>query len=228
MPLSIKDLPTSERPREKLLELGAGSLSDAELLAVLLGSGSRDLDVLSLARLLLKKFDGLPRLLAAPQRDVCAEPGIGAVKYAVLQASIELQRRFLNRQMATLDVIDSPHMAQRLLSCKLCGLRYEVFVCLHLDSQNRMIQFEELFRGTLNMASVHPREVARSALEKNTAAVILAHNHPSGLATPSTADDNITRKLREALDLIGVKLLDHIIIGDGDNYSFAEQGKLGC
>ncbi len=225
--MSIKDLPASERPREKLIELGAGSLSDAELLAVLLGSGSRDLDALSLARLLLKKFEGLPRLLAAPRRDVCAEPGIGVVKYAVLQASIELQRRFLNRQMATLDVIDSPQMAQRLLSCKLCGLRYEVFVCLHLDSQNRMIQFEELFRGTLNMASVHPREVARSALEKNTAAVILAHNHPSGLATPSTADDNITRKLREALDLIGVKLLDHIIVGDGDNYSFAEQGKLG-
>lgn len=224
--MSIKDWPEGERPREKLLERGAGALSDAELLAIFLRTGIAGKSAVDLARELLRDFGGLTPLLAADQRRFCDAKGLGTAKYAQLQAVLELSRRYLLTRLAGQDVLTSPEATREYLKLRLYGSPYEIFACLFLDNRHRVIVYEELFRGTIDGASVHPREVVRRVIETQAAAVIFAHNHPSGVAEPSQADLHITRRLKDALALIDVRVLDHIIIGDGDGTSFAERGLL--
>ncbi len=224
--MTIKDWPEDERPREKLLERGAGALSDAELLAIFLRTGIPGKSAVDLARELLIAFGGLAGLLAADQRRFCQEKGLGTAKFAQLQAVLELSRRYLLTRLDGQDVLTSPQATRDYLKMRLYGLPHEVFACLFLDNRHRVIRFEELFRGTIDGASVHPREVLRRVLDTNAAAVIFAHNHPSGVAEPSQADLRITQRLKSMLDLIEVRVLDHIIVGDGDGVSFAERGLL--
>ncbi|QGU33297.1 RadC family protein [Thermochromatium tepidum] len=224
--MSIKDWPEGERPREKLLERGAGALSDAELLAIFLRTGIPGKSAVDLARALLADFGGLTGLLAADRRRFCDGKGLGLAKYAQLQAALELSRRYLLTRLSGQDVLTSPEVTRDYLKLRLYGAPHEIFACLFLDNRHRVILYEELFRGTIDGASVHPREVVRRVIETNAAAVIFAHNHPSGVAEPSQADLSITRRLKEALALIDVRVLDHIIIGDGDGTSFAERGLL--
>lgn len=224
--MSISDWPEGERPREKLLERGAGALSDAELLAIFLRTGVKGKSAVDLARELLESFDGLNGLLAADQRRFCEPKGIGRAKYAQLQASLELSRRFLMDRLRDQDALTSPEATRDYLKLRLHGLPNEVFACLFLDNRHRVIRCDELFRGTIDGASVHPREVVRRVIETNAAAVIFAHNHPSGVAEPSQADLRITQRLKEALALIDVRVLDHVIIGEGEGTSLAERGLL--
>ncbi len=223
--MSIKDWPAAERPRERLLANGAQSLSDAELLAVLLGgSGRRGLDAVAAARSLLGHHRSLRALLSA-QRGAClAQPGIGTVGYCRLQAALELARRHFAEAMRSGPALDSPQATRNFLIARLRDTPHELFCCLHLDNRHRLIAYDELFRGTIDGASVHPREVVKQALERNAAAVILAHNHPSGIAEPSQADELITRRLREALQLVDIRVLDHLIVADNGCLSFAERG----
>jgi len=224
--MGINDWPEDERPREKLLARGAEALSDAELLAIFLRTGIPGKSAVELARELLAAFGGLPGLLAADQRRFCAEKGLGAAKYAQLQAVLELSRRYLFSRIGGQDVLTSPEATRQYLKMRLYGSPHEIFACLFLDNRHRVICYEELFRGTIDGASVHPREVLRRVLDVNAAAVIFAHNHPSGVAEPSQADLRITERLRELLNQIDVRVLDHIIIGEGDGTSFAERGLL--
>ncbi|MGQ9658647.1 MAG: RadC family protein [Thermochromatium sp.] len=224
--MSIKDWPEGERPREKLLERGAGALSDAELLAIFLRTGIPGQSAVDLARALLTEFGGLTGLLSADRRRFCAGKGLGTAKYAQLQAVLELSRRYLLTRLSDQDVLTSPEATRDYLKLRLYGLPHEIFACLFLDNRHRVIVYEELFRGTIDGASVHPREVVRRVIETNAAAVIFAHNHPSGVAEPSQADLRLTQRLKEALALIDVRVLDHIIVGDGDGTSFAERGLL--
>jgi DNA repair protein RadC len=222
----IKRWPEAERPREKLIARGASALSDAELLALLLRTGHRGRDALEVARDLLVRFGGLRALLAAEPRTLCGTRGIGPAKYAELQAAAELGRRQMGEGLARGAPLTDPEATRRFLIGKLRDLPHEVFACLYLDNRHRVIAFEELFRGTLDGASVHPREVVKATLRHNAAALILAHNHPSGVAEPSDADRLITRRLREALGLVDVRVLDHFVVGDGYAVSFAERGWL--
>lgn len=222
----IKHWPEGERPREKLLARGPNALSDAELLALLLRTGHRGRDVLELARDLLTRYGGLRALLAAEPRALCGTRGIGPAKYAELQAAAELGRRQMGEGLARGAPLTDPEATRRFLIGRLRDLPHEVFACLYLDNRHRVIAFDELFRGTLDGASVHPREVVKATLRHNAAALILAHNHPSGVAEPSDADRLITRRLREALGLVDVRVLDHFVIGDGYAVSFAERGWL--
>ena len=224
--MRIKDWPEDERPREKLLERGAGALSDAELLAIFLRTGIPGKSAVDLARELLSGFGGLAGLLAADQRRFCSGKGLGAAKYAQLQAVLELSRRYLFTRISDQDVLTSPEATRDYLKLRLYGAPHEIFACLFLDNRHRVIRYEELFRGTIDGASVHPREVLRRVMETNAAAVIFAHNHPSGVAEPSQADIGITRRLKDLLAQIEVRLLDHIIIGDGQGTSLAERGLL--
>jgi DNA repair protein RadC len=224
--MSIKDWPEGERPREKLLERGASALSDAELLAIFLRTGIPGKSAVDLARDLLTDFDGLTGLLAADRRRFCDGKGLGTAKYAQLQAVLELSRRYLLTRLSGQDVLTSPEATRDYLKLRLYGSPHEIFACLFLDNRHRVIVYEELFRGTIDGASVHPREVVRRVIETNAAAVIFAHNHPSGVAEPSQADLRITQRLKEALALIDVRVLDHIIVGDGAGTSFAERGLL--
>ncbi|AFL74637.1 RadC family protein [Thiocystis violascens] len=224
--MAIKDWPEDERPREKLLERGAAALSDAELLAIFLRTGIPGKSAVDLARDLLKEFSGLAGLLAADRRRFCEGKGLGAAKFAQLQAVLELSRRYLMTRINGQDVLTSPEATRDYLKMRLYGSPHEIFACLFLDNRHRVICFEELFRGTIDGASVHPREVLRRVLETNAAAVIFAHNHPSGVAEPSQADLRITQRLKTMLELIDVRVLDHVIIGDGDGVSFAERGLL--
>lgn len=224
--MAIRDWPAAERPREKLLARGVTGLSDAELLAVLLRTGTRGESAVGLARRLLGNYGGLRALFASSAAEFCALPGLGQAKYAQLQASLELARRHLGEQLERGAPLTDPAGAQRYLSARLRDLPHEVFACLFLDTRHRVIAFEELFRGTLNGASVHPREVVKRALSLNAAAVILAHNHPSGVAEPSAADRQLTTRLREALGLVEIRVLDHFVVGDGAGVSFAERGLL--
>ena len=223
---AIRDWPAGERPREKLLLQGATALSDAELLAILLRSGVAGRNAVDLARDLLSAFGGLRPLLEAGQQAFCAHHGLGVASYAQLQAVLELGRRHLQAELVRLDCLDNPATTRRFLASRLRHLPYEVFACLLLDNRHRVIAFEELFRGTIDGASVHPREVVRLLLEHNAAAVIFAHNHPSGVPEPSRADIRLTRRLRDALALVDVRVLDHIVIGEGDGVSLAERGLL--
>jgi DNA repair protein RadC len=222
--MSIRNWPAAERPREKLLTAGPHALSDAELLAIFLRTGCAGMNAVELARSLIAEYGGLRGLLLADLQQFCAIKGLGATKYAQLQAVLELARRHLQEGLKRGDTMKSPDQTKHYLSSRLRDYPYEVFACLFLDNRHRIISFDELFRGTIDGASVHPREVVRRALQHNAAAVILAHNHPSGVAEPSEADRRITRRLQDALGLIDVRVLDHLVIGDQDATSFAERG----
>ncbi|HEY6942823.1 RadC family protein [Dokdonella sp.] len=220
--MSIRDWPDGERPREKLLAQGAGVLSDAELLAIFLGSGRRGKTAVDLARDLLVAAGGLKALLDAPR----AHASMGVVAWCRLAAALETGRRYLDAELRRGDALTDPSASARYLKARLAGYPYEVFACLFLDNRHRVIAFEELFRGSIDGASVHPREVVRRCLVHNAAAVIVAHNHPSGVAEPSAADRAITARLREALELVDVRLLDHFVVGQGTPTSLAQRGWL--
>jgi len=221
---TIRDWPAGERPREKLLRHGPAVLSDAELLAIFLRTGLRGKTAVDLARELLAAFGGLRPLLDADRAAFCAQAGLGAARYAQLQAVLEMARRHLQEQLSRKDALENPDITRRFLASRLRHLPHEVFACLFLDNRHRVIAFEELFRGTIDGASVHPREVVRRVLHFNAAAVILAHNHPSGIPEPSRADVQLTRRLADALALVDVRVLDHVIVGEGSGVSFAERG----
>ena len=224
--MAITDWPVEERPREKLLQRGAEALSDAELLAIFLRTGVRGKTAVDLARDLLTEYGGLRALLEADQTRFCAGNGLGEAKYVQLQAVLEMGRRHLFEILKRGEALGNPADTRRFLQAQLRHYPYEVFACLFLDNRHRVIEFEELFRGTIDSASVHPREVVRRALALNAAAVILAHNHPSGVAEPSSADYRLTRQLRDALALVDIRVLDHIVIGDGETVSLAERGQI--
>lgn len=220
------NLPVDERPREKLIKFGPQSLTDAELLSIFLGTGVRGKSVIEVARGLLERFGGFRELLEARPEEIMAVPGMGIAKFAQMRAALELTDRYLRSGFERGEAITDPLITRRFLTCKLSRHRREVFACMFLDNQHRLIVYEELFFGTIDGASVHPREVVKRALETNAAAVIFAHNHPSGIAEPSQADQRITDRLKSALLLIDVRVLDHMIVGDGEVMSFAERGLL--
>jgi DNA repair protein RadC len=224
--MAITDWPEEERPREKLLARGAAALSDAELLAIFLRTGTRGKTAVDLARELLTEFGGLRPLLHAGERQFCASNGLGQAKYAQLQAALEMGRRHLWETLQRGEELRSPDDTRSYLKARLRDYPHEVFASLYLDNRHRVIAFEELFRGTIDGASVHPREVVKRALHHNAAAVILAHNHPSGIAEPSRADQALTQRLKDALGLVDIRVLDHIVVGDGAVTSFAERGLL--
>ncbi len=224
--MPIKDWPLSERPREKLLVKGPRALSDAELLAIFIRSGTRGQTALDLARHALSELGGLRALLDCDQNRLCRLPGLGAAKFVALSAGLELGRRYLESRLQRGEALAGPGDTRRYLESQLKGYDQEVFACLFLDNRHRVICFEEMFYGTIDGASVHPREVVRRALSYNAAAIIVTHNHPSGVAEPSRADRALTRRLKEAAALIDVRLLDHVVVGDGETVSFAERGWL--
>ncbi|MBI5450527.1 MAG: DNA repair protein RadC [Gammaproteobacteria bacterium] len=224
--MAITDWPADERPREKLLLRGATTLSDAELLAIVLRTGVRGRTAVDLARALLNEYGGLRALLGASQQRLCQSPGLGAVKYVQLQAMAEMGRRCLRETLTRGDVLSSPEATRHFLSAQLRDHGHEVFACLYLDNRHRVLSYEELFRGSIDGASVYPREVVKRCLQTNAAAVIFAHNHPSGVAEPSSADQALTRRLQQALALVDIRVLDHLVIGDGEVASFAERGLL--
>ncbi len=222
--MSISLWPAGERPREKMLQRGVTALSDAELLAVLLGTGARGRSVLAMARHLLGRFGNLQGVIDASREELMSEPGLGIAKYTLLQASLELARRCAMENLRRGAVLSRPQDTRQFLHCHLRDPAREVFSCLFLDSQHALIDCEDLFWGTLDGAAVYPREVVRRALQLRAAAVIFAHNHPSGVAQPSQADRRITERLQAALALVDIRVLDHIIVGRGDQFSFAEDG----
>ncbi len=222
--MKISHWPKMERPREKLLLSGAAALSDTELLAIFLRSGISGNNAVDLARTLLKQFGSLRYLLNAEKKDLCRIKGIGDVTYVQLQAGIELSRRFFAETLQPDKLFSSAKNTKTYLHQRLRDEPNEVFAVLLLDSQHRLICFKKLFFGSVNMASVHPRVIVQSALACNAAAIILSHNHPSGVAEPSHADKHITQKIIQALELIDVTVLDHIIVGDSESVSFAERG----
>lgn len=224
--MAIRDWPEGERPREKLLSLGPAALSDAELLAIFLRVGVKGRSAVDLARDLLSSFGGLRPLLEADRKRFCAEHGLGDASFVQLQAVLEMSRRHLASQLTRGDALTSPSLVRAFLASKLRHLGHEEFAVMFLDSQHRVIHFESLFRGTLDSASVYPREVARRALALGAGATILAHNHPSGVAEPSDADRRITQRLKAALELFEIRVLDHFVVGDGEVVSFAERGWL--
>lgn len=224
--MAITDWPAAERPREKLLERGVVALSDAELLAIFLRTGVKGKSAVDLARELLSEFGGLRPLLLAPQRDFCAKNGLGSAKFAQLQAVLEMSRRHLAETLQRGDSLQDPAATRAYFRQQLRDRHHEVFACLYLDNQHRIIEYEELFRGTIDGASVYPREVVKAALAKNAAALIFAHNHPSGVAEPSRADRLLTNRLRDALRLVDIRVLDHLVIGDSEVVSFAGRGWL--
>ena len=226
--MSIRDWPEGERPRERLLRAGPQALSDAELLAIYLRVGVRGKSAIDLARDLLARFDGhLGRLAEAGLRELSGIPGIGPAKAAQLKASFELSRRALQQEMTRRDSFSSPALVRRWLKLQLGQRPNEIFLVLWLDAQNGLIAADELFSGTLTQTSVYPREVVKTGLAHNAAAAILAHNHPSGTREPSTADELLTRSLKQALALVDIRLLDHFIVaGMQEPLSFAERGLL--
>ncbi|HEX5463128.1 MAG TPA: DNA repair protein RadC [Burkholderiales bacterium] len=224
--MPITDWPEAERPREKLIAKGAESLSDSELLAIFLRTGIKNKSAVDVARELMTHFGSLSALLAAPQATLCAMPGMGVAKYVQLRAGVELAKRALREEMAGGVNLNSPQSVRDYLRLTLRNLPHEVFVGVFLDARNRVIEVEELFRGTLMQTSVFPREIVKRALHFNAAAMIFAHNHPSGVAEPSGADQTLTEALKRALGLIDVRVLDHFIIAGSSAMSFAERGLL--
>ena len=224
--MSIRQWPALERPREKLLAHGAANLSDAELLAIFLRTGVAGKTALDLSRQILQEFGGLRPLMAATCKQFCHTSGLGPAKYSLLQASIELSRRFFAERLRQSSVLDSPAAARAYLQAQLRDRQREIFACIYMDNRHRVLDYQEVFQGTINGASVHPREIVKQALEKNAAAILVAHNHPSGVAEPSQADQMLTRRLKAALALVDVRLLDHLVIGDGELVSFSERGLL--
>jgi DNA repair protein RadC len=224
--MAIKDWPAQERPREKLLTRGVQSLTDAELLAIFLRTGVTGKSAVDLARELLERFGGLRRLLEASCTEFCAAHGLGKVKFTQLQAVLEMARRHLQESLHAGDVLSSPSLTREYLRAHLRDEAREVFAVLFLDSRHRILAFEPLFFGTIDSASVYPREVVKHCLRHNAAAVIVAHNHPSGVAEPSQADHRMTDRLRQALALVDIRLIDHIVVGASDCVSFSERGWL--
>ncbi|HEY3326233.1 MAG TPA: DNA repair protein RadC [Novimethylophilus sp.] len=224
--MAITDWPADERPREKLLAKGAGALSDAELLAIFLRIGVQGKSAVDLARDLLVRFGNLGGIFAASQPDIAEVHGMGMSKYVQLQAIFEMVQRALGEEMQVRDVLSSPEQVRNFLRLQLGKLQHEVFMVLFLDAQNRLIGSENLFSGTLTQTSVYPREIVKRALHHNAAAVIFAHNHPSGVAEPSRADEVLTRTLKDALGLVDVKVFDHFVIAGNTALSFAERGLL--
>jgi DNA repair protein RadC len=224
--MAIRDWPADERPREKLLERGAGSLTDAELLAIFLRTGVTGKSAVDMARELLDRFGGLSKLCLAGQQQICDAPGLGPAKYAQLKAVMEMASRALKEDMLSGDALTSPHAVRRYLSLLLKDKPHEEFWAVFLDAQNRVTQSEMLFRGTLTQTSVYPREVVKRALAHNSAGIILAHNHPSGVAEPSQADRLLTQTLKQALALVDVRVLDHFVVAGAGGVSFAEAGLL--
>ena len=225
--MAITDWPEDERPRERLLMHGAASLTDAELLAVFLRVGVKGKSAVDLARDLIGRFGGLNGLFAAGKGEFSSVPGVGMAKYAQLQAVVEMARRALSEDMRERDVFSTPATVRNYLRLKLSGLTYEVFFALWLDTRHRLLAAEELFHGTLSQTSVYPREVVKRALSHNAAAVVFAHNHPSGVAESSAADEALTRALMQALSLVDVRVLDHFIVaGQAPPLSLAERGLL--
>lgn len=222
--MAITDWPEGERPREKLLQKGAAALSDAELLAIFLRTGVVGKSAVDLARDLLTRYTSLTRLFAAGEREFCEMHGMGQAKFVQLQAVLEMSRRALQEEMQRGDALGSPNAVRDYLQLLLGGRQQEVFLVLFLDTQHRVIASEELFHGTLSQTSVYPREVVKRALAHNAAAVILAHNHPSGVAEPSQADRHLTDALKQALGLVDVRVLDHFIVAGAGCLSFAERG----
>ncbi len=222
----IKDWPAGERPRERLLRGGPGQLTDAELLAILLGRGVAGVSGLDLARHLLGRFGGMRGVLNAGPAELESLHGLGPGKSAVLTAARECCCRYMGEKLAPGRTIGSPADSQEFLVARLRDRPHEVFCCIFLDNRHRVLAFEELFRGTIDSTTVYPREVVRQALQRNAAAVILAHNHPSGVPEPSDADRLITRRIRDALELMDVRLLDHFVVGDGNCVSLASRGLL--
>ena len=222
--MAITDWPEHERPREKMLLRGPQSLSDAELLAIFLRTGVKGKSAVDLSRDLLNQFGSLRALLTADRQTFCQSLGLGEAKFAQLQATLEMSRRHLQETIQRGNALANPDDTRRYLTARMRDLPHEVFAVLFLDNRHRVISLDEMFNGTINGASVHPREIVKRALSHNAAAVILAHNHPSGVAEPSEADQHLTRKLSEALGLIDVRVLDHFVIGDGEVVSFAERG----
>ena len=224
--MAITDWPVDERPRERLMARGAQALSDAELLAIFLRVGVKGKTAVDLARELLQNFGSLRQLFDADAQKFCATHGMGEAKYVQLQAVLEMSRRYLAEKLRRGDPLADPEAVRFYLTSKLRDYRSEVFACLFLDNRHRVIQYEEMFHGTIDGASVHPREVVRKALFHNAAAVIFAHNHPSGVAEPSHADETLTQALKQALALIDVRVLDHFIVAGSGVLSFAERGLL--
>ncbi|MDH4275317.1 MAG: DNA repair protein RadC [Gammaproteobacteria bacterium] len=224
--MAITDWPVEERPREKLLQRGPQALSDAELLAIFLRTGVAGKSAVDLARELLQGFGSLRALLNADHAQFCAGHGLGTAKFVQLQAVLEMGRRHLHETLQRSDALQNPDDTRRYLTACLRDYPYEVFACLYLDQRHRVICFEELFRGTLDGAPVYPREVVKRALAHNAGAMIFAHNHPSGVAEPSRADEAVTQRLKNALALVDIRVLDHVVIGDGQCVSFAERGLL--
>ncbi|MGY4830409.1 RadC family protein [Sphaerotilaceae bacterium SBD11-9] len=222
----LKDLPPDARPREKLLARGPAALADAELIALLLRTGLKGTSVLQLSQNLLTDFGGLSGLLQAQPDDLKRIKGLGPAKRAEMSAVLELARRSLAQELMQRPVFDSPTRVKEYLRLQIGSRPHEVFVVLFLDAQNRLIRLEEMFRGTLTQTSVYPREVLKRALELGAAAVLLAHNHPSGAAEPSKADEFLTQTLNQALALIDVRVLDHLVVGQAEVVSFAERGLL--
>ena len=224
--MDIRRWPAGDRPREKLLRRGAAALTESELLAVLLQTGAGGQNAVDFARELLVRFGGLRGLLRAEPGELRAHRGLGPARATTLKALQELARRFYAEKAAPGTTIRSPGDTCQFLIARLRDLPHEVFCCLYLDNRHRILRFEELFRGTIDGTSVYPREVVKQALAHNAAAVILAHNHPSGVAEPSQADEQITRRLRSALGLVDIRLLDHLVVGDGEAISLASRGLL--
>ncbi len=222
--MTIKEWPELERPREKLLHQGASSLSDAELLAIFLRTGVPGKSAVDISRDLIGQFGNLRGVLTANQERICQMPGLGPVKFSYMQAALELGRRFLGEKIQRQGVMTNPESVNDFLSFHLRDRGREIFAILFLDSRHQVIKYEELFYGTLGSASVHPREVIKQVLHHNAAAIIIAHNHPSGIAEPSQSDADITVKIQKALQLIDVRLLDHIIVGDGEFVSLSNRG----
>lgn len=224
--MAIRHWPASERPREKLLALGSAALTDAELLAIFLRTGVAGRSAVDLARDLLTRFGGLRPLLESTKNEFCDAKGLGPAKYTQLQAVLEMSRRHLSETLTKGESLNASEAVKHYLRAKLRHEASEVFAILYLNSQHRLISYEALFHGTIDGASVYPREVVKAALKQNAASVIFAHNHPSGVAEPSQADRSITKRLIEALSLVDIRVLDHIVIGDGEETSFAERGWL--
>ena len=221
--MAISDWPPGERPRERLLMLGAAALSDAELLAVVLRTGIRGKSAVELGRELLERFHGVAGILGA---NLIGVKGLGPAKRAQFEAALELARRSLKDELRAASALTSPGAVRDYLRLAIADREHEVFVCLWLDAQHRVLRFEELFRGTLTQTSVYPREIVKAGLRANAAAVIFAHNHPSGAAQPSRADELLTRNLKDALALVDVKVLDHFVVAGNQALSFAERGLL--
>lgn len=224
--MAISDWPEDDRPREKMLAKGAAALSDAELLAIFLRTGMKGKSAVDLARQLLREFGSIGEVFGASREAFCAVPGLGSAKYAQFQASFEMAKRALASELKVRVNLSSPDAVRDFLRLQLQHREIEVFVGLFLDAQNRVLAVEELFSGTLTQTSVFPREVVRRALHHNAAGMIFAHNHPSGVAEPSRADEMLTQALKQALALVDVRVLDHFIVGRGATLSFAERGLL--